>query len=148
MIDFSRFHGHRPHDAEPYYLLRDGTHHQVRRNFELHEFQCNDGTPIVLIHPALANMAQALRDAFGVPVGLNSAYRTYAYNEGIEGSAEHSRHLWGMAIDPVVQDVPPAEVTDWAEAHDVGGIGYYESFTHLDVQGRNRRWGPRLSIDE
>ena len=142
-MDLTRWNRHRPHDSQAWNLLSDGTQTQVTEDFKLYEYQCNDGTPILLIHPALSEMLQSLRDHFGVPVELNSAFRTYAYNDTIEGSAEQSRHLWGMAADPVVQGVPPREVTNWAEAHDVGGIGYYHDFTHLDVQGRNRRWGPR-----
>lgn len=141
---FFTYHGHRPHDSKAYNLLTDGTQHQLRENFRLHEFQCSDGTPILLAHPAMLNMLQALRDELGL-VKVASGYRTYAHNEGIEGSAEHSRHLWGLAADVVVPRMPPSSVTRWAEQHEVGGIGYYERFTHLDVQGRNRRWGPRLS---
>jgi len=39
--------------------------------------------------------------------------------------------------------VPANTVADFAETLGVGGIGRYDTFTHVDVWGWNRRWDNR-----
>lgn len=108
-------------------------------NFSLGEFQCNDGTDEVLVHPALVAMLQMIRDHFNAPVTINSAYRTPSHNASI-GGAKSSQHLKGMAADIVVKGVDPSDVADFAEDLGAGGIGRYDTFTHVDVWGTLRRW--------
>ena len=48
-----------------------------------------------------------------------------------------------MAADVKVHGKTPDEVATWAEAMAWGGVGRYNSFTHLDVFGVNRRWDNR-----
>lgn len=143
MSKTTRLHSRRPQGSKVYYTLKHGVNMQLSPNFKLHEFQCEDGTHVLLVHPALVTGLQRLRDHFGRPVTINSAFRTHAHNNDV-GGVQESRHLWGMAADVVIDEVPPTHVRDWAENEGWGGIGYYYSFTHLDVQGRDRRWGPAL----
>ena len=76
------------------------------RYFILSEFQCNDGTDIVLVHPLLIVLLNDLRAFFGVLVVINSGYRTESYNESM-GGAPQSRHRLGMAADVVVFNTAP-----------------------------------------
>jgi len=48
--------------------------------------------------------------------------------------------MYGLAADVKVQGKTPSDVADWADRHGFGGVGRYESFTHLDVFGQDRRW--------
>lgn len=144
-------HSQDPADAVAYSTLASGVHrmmeksfmHDLAKDFSLHEMQCSDGSHAVLAHPALIHGLQELRNHANAPVTIESGYRTAAHNEAI-GGATRSRHLYGMAADVTVGGMTPAEVQAWAEQMQFGGIGYYPTFTHLDVQGKGRRWGPAL----
>lgn len=129
------------------YDLADGDL-PLSEHFRLSEFRCNDGSTIILVHPALVDLLEAVRakasQKFGlVTITINSAYRTVAYNKSI-GGAPRSQHIKGMAADIKVKhngrQIPPADVARVAEGFDPGGIGTYRTFTHLDVYEANRRW--------
>lgn len=135
-----------PYDAHVYHVERDSYFvDPLGPHFTVSEFQCNDGTPILLLHTALVELVKRCRHEFKAPVIINSAYRTHAHNAAV-GGAEDSRHVYGMAADIDVQGVPPATVADWADAVGVGGVGRYDTFTHLDVWGENRRWNLRSDV--
>jgi len=139
-----KLHSQDPADAVAYNIVDKGVHYRLSRNFKLHEFQSNDGSFAVLVHPALSYGFQKLRDDSGGEVYITSAHRTHAYNLTLPGAADESRHLYGMAGDVKSAVWTPPTVQEWAEENGWGGIGYYHKFTHLDVQGKNRRWGPAL----
>lgn len=110
--------------------------------FNANEFKCHDGTPIFLLHPILLEWLDELRREFG-PTRINSGFRTGAYNEKIGGSS-NSRHRYGLAADvDCVEVTDPESVASWAERKGFGGIGRYNTFTHLDVWGEDRRWNNR-----
>ena len=134
-------HSQDPADAVAYNILADGPTKKIRPDFELREFRSRDGSIAVLIHPVLADGLQQLRIDSGGAVMITSAHRTNAHNSLI-GGVEDSRHLYGEAGD-VLSDVwTPPRVQQWAVDMGWGGIGFYHDFTHLDVHGRHRRWGP------
>lgn len=120
----------------------EGRGAECGKNFVLSEFQCNDGTDILLLHPALVRYLNVLREHFGVPCRVNSGFRTHAYNSQI-GGADDSRHLYGMAADIVFDGVGPQVVADFAEDYGFGGVGRYHDFTHVDVWLEGRRWDNR-----
>lgn len=110
-------------------------------NFRVREFACKDGSDTIFISSDLAKLLQQIRARFARPVTINSAYRTETHNRAIGGSP-HSRHLYGMAADIVVQGVTPPEVAAFAETllPHTGGIGRYKDFTHVDVRRVMSRW--------
>lgn len=110
-------------------------------HFKVNEFACKDGTDTVFISPALVTTLEQIRKHFDVPVIINSGYRTEAYNKKVGGAA-YSQHKYGTAADIVVKGVTPAEVAKYAETILVGmgGIGIYNSFTHIDVRKIKSRW--------
>lgn len=63
------------------------------------------------------------------------------------GGASASYHTKGMAADLDVQGASPKEVADVIENMmkngeiPDGGLGRYESFTHIDIRSRPARWG-------
>jgi uncharacterized protein YcbK (DUF882 family) len=110
---------------------------KLSRSFRLSEFQCKDGTPLILVHPALIVALQIIRDRFG-PITINSAYRTEVHNKAI-GGAVKSLHMSGLAADIVAQGIRPSEVAKFAVELGMGGVHAYQSFTHVDV-GARREW--------
>jgi uncharacterized protein YcbK (DUF882 family) len=71
---------------------------------------------------------------------VTSGNRCKEYNASIGGGL-NSQHLYGKAADIKVEGVNPQEVADFAEELlDEGGIGRYNSFTHVDVRNRKARW--------
>jgi len=126
-------------EVESFSLSRHGGDMQLSDNFILREFACKDGSDEVKVHPNLVVMLQMIRDHFGAPVSISSAYRTESHNAKI-GGAKNSAHKKGMAADIRVKGVKPAEVAEYADYLGAGGIGRYHTFTHVDVWGAMRRW--------
>jgi len=129
-----------PMQAEMRRVSAEGFGAPVSEHFALGEFQSHDGTDILLLHPWLVDACAEVRAHFGRPCRINSGFRTNAHNADI-GGASQSKHLLGMAADLDVDGVTPDEVADFAaRVLQVGGLGRYDTFTHIDVFGYRRRW--------
>ena len=129
--------------VKTYSVKKDGSTY-LSKNFKVSEFKCNDGSDTVLISDKLVDLLQNIRDHFGVAVTINSAYRTESYNKKI-GGATKSQHVNGTAADIVVKGATPLEVAQYVEhiMPGSGGIGVYQSFTHVDVRASRIRWDNR-----
>ena len=122
---------------------------QLTKNFHLHEFACNDGTPVPdeLIPNVrkLAEQLQVLRDHIGEPLNINSAYRHTAYNQNI-GGKPNSQHLTASAADITVRSMSPRKLKGVVERLIkqkklyFGGIGLYPGFLHVDIRTTMARW--------
>lgn len=110
-------------------------------NFRVYEFACQDGSDVVFVAPALVTILQKVRTHFGKAVTINSAYRTATHNKKVGGAA-YSQHLYGTAADIVVKGVAPKTVAAYVETllPGKGGIGIYDTFTHVDVREVKSRW--------
>ncbi len=108
----------------------------------MREFRCKNGSDKILIADELVKLLQKIRDHYGKPITINSAYRTPAYNKKV-GGAKYSQHVQGKAADIVISGVTPYEVAKYAESLGAGGIGLYNSFTHVDVRPGKSRWDQR-----
>lgn len=142
-----------------FHIEHDGPNKQISSNFVLKEFACRDGSPLVLIHRALPNLLEIIRrdcqKAVGLPVKvvITSGFRSEAHNTRI-GGAKKSKHLGGFAADIKVYykteddwaQMPPNVVAHVAEASNPGGVGRYDTFTHVDTWGKNRRWDQRTHV--
>lgn len=116
-----------------YSLANDGTT-ALSTNFKVSEFKCQDGTDTVYVSPELVTLLQKVRDHFGAPVVISSAYRTEAHNVKV-GGATYSKHKYGMAADIKVTGVDVLDVCKYvASITTTGGIGRYATFTHVDVR--------------
>lgn len=113
----------------------------VSKNFQVKEFACKDGSDPVFIAEKLVIILQKIRDHFSKPVTITSAFRTYTHNKK-EGGANYSKHLYGTAADFKVSGIKPKDVANFAETllANSGGIGIYDSFTHIDVRKEKSRW--------
>ena len=113
----------------------------LSRNFRVREFACGVGTDTVFVAPELVTVLQNIRDHFGKAVTINSGYRTETHNKKVGGAA-YSQHKYGTAADISVSGVTPSKVAAYAETllPGKGGIGIYNSFTHVDVRPVKSRW--------
>jgi zinc D-Ala-D-Ala carboxypeptidase len=109
-------------------------------NFSPEEIACRGGGKTRINEPALDRL-QALRDKLGVPLIVNSAYRSPAYNRKV-GGAKRSMHLQGAAFDISMANHDPVSFEAAARAVGFTGFGFYprQNFMHVDI-GRARQWG-------
>lgn len=121
---------------------------RLSNHFRLAEFACGDGCGYGLevddVAPELVDALEALRAMCGGhPMIINSACRCPIHNRAV-GGARNSQHLCGTAADVRVDGVDPDVVASTAETIDAfGGIGRYDTFTHLDVREQRARWDRR-----
>ena len=80
-----------------------------------------------------------------LPLLVTSGYRTSGHNAVLENAARTSMHLYGYAADIQVRGYAPRAVALAASFFSEGGIGLYDTFTHLDVWQR-RTWVERPRI--
>lgn len=114
----------------------------VSENFKLYEFESPD-TKEVKLDPVLLVKLQALRDRVGVPLQINSGYRTRKHNQEV-GGVDDSEHCEGRASDvkcPAGMTID--EFAGHCEAVGFDGIGKYDTFIHVDVRGKKARWDYR-----
>lgn len=123
-----------------YSKTRDGNK-KLSTNFRVREFACADGSDPIFIDTELVNTLQKIRKHFNKAVTITSAYRTPTRNKTVGGTA-YSQHLYGMAADIKVSGVSPRKVAEYAETllPNSGGIGIYDTFTHVDVRKTKSRW--------
>ena len=130
-----------------YSLAKDGAK-LLAPDFKVRELRCRDGTDTVMVDEALTVVLQCIREHFGKPVVITSAYRTPAHNAKA-GGAKFSQHLYGRAADIRVQGVSVEDVAAYAESlmPDWGGVGRYPvkagratGWVHVDTRADKARW--------
>jgi len=123
----------------------------ISANFSWHEFNCHDGTPVPDIYKGnivklVGDVLQPLRDALGLPIKVNSGYRTPEYNKDC-GGVENSQHLLARAADITIKGLSADEtnhivrgymIARWAFSEQGGGVGWYKGFTHVDIRDSDR----------
>lgn len=119
--------------VDKYSLKVDGEK-KISPNFKLKEFKCKDGSDEVLLDSSFVReKLQAIRDHFGKPVLINSAYRTESYNKKV-GGAKNSYHMKGMAFDIRISGVDLDTICKYAQSIGVLGIIRYNTFVHIDAR--------------
>lgn len=111
-------------------------------NFSPEEIACR-GTGRVGIDAEAMGKLQALRDALGAPLMINSAYRSPEHNKAV-GGAKASQHLRARAFDISMTNHDPEHFERAARAVGFTGFGFYKrnNFIHVDT-GPDREWGAR-----
>lgn len=123
----------------------------MTKNFKIQEFECNCGNCKMSADVKnniikLAEQLQILRDKVKKPIKINSGYRCKNYNDNIIKGAKHSQHKLGKAADIVVKGMLSEDVynlvTEMVENGELcfGGVGKYNSFTHVDIRENTARW--------
>ena len=100
-------------------------------NFVLSEFMQERKGRFSLFQVHAVESLQALREATGGPLNINSGYRNVTYNEGVGGVA-HSRHMYGDAADMYSSVVSLEELGSLCDGLDASYVGYYETHVHCD----------------
>ena len=129
--------------VETYSLAREGDK-LLSPHFRVREFACRDGADLVKIDTDLVELLERIRTAACGAVTVNSGYRTASYNQKV-GGARASQHLLGRAADIQVSGASPLLVGQIAEYYlgGHGGIGVYQTFTHVDTRTARARWDQR-----
>lgn len=114
---------------------------KLTKNFAIYEFACKGAgcCSTVKVDTDLVAILQKIRDHFGKPVYINSAYRCAKHNAAVGGSSG-SYHTKGMAADIRVDGIAPIEVAKFAESIGVLGIGQYSNFVHVDTRKTKFFW--------
>lgn len=128
----------------------------LTKNLSWHEMDCKDGTKVPQKYRQnatnIANKVQAVCDALDAQkVIVTSAYRTPLHNNFV-GGVPTSSHLEAKAIDfYLIKDgtvMNPQMVGMWIKAGDYeGGLGIYDTFTHLDI-GAKRVWNKSSVVSD
>tara|TARA_R100001440_G_scaffold19844_3_gene33431 strand:- start:2150 stop:2545 length:396 start_codon:yes stop_codon:yes gene_type:complete len=126
----------------------------MTKNFKIDEFKCKGNLKgckcempedVYKNIQELAENLQIIRDELQEPIKINSAYRCEAWNS-INNGASKSQHLQGKAADIVVKNFTPDEVANALDNLQqggfikAGGLGRYDTFTHIDIRGTQARW--------
>lgn len=110
-------------------------------DFSPSEIACK-GSGAILIDYRAMDALQKFRYLVGVPVVLNSAYRSTQHNKAIGGSPT-SLHLAGCAFDVrITPRLTRQVIHDKAIEAGFTGIGDYNTFVHIDT-GKKRYWDYR-----
>ena len=125
---------------------------KITKNFNREEFDCRCGCKMpddVFDNiKDLAHELQIIREHSGESITINSAYRCPSHNKSI-GGVKNSQHILGKAADIVINNIRPTNVAnmieDMLEVEDlfpfyIGGIGRYNTFTHVDIRPTKARW--------
>ena len=115
-------------------LVRDGNTY-VSSSFQVREFRSRDGADKILICPALVSNLQRIRDHFGRPVIITSAYRTESHNQR-QGGSPSSRHVTGQAADFWISGVSINDIYDFAVSIGIPSVIRYpdRGFVHIDTR--------------
>ena len=109
--------------------------------FDRSEFACTCGCGFDTVDYELLRCLEYIREHFDKPVIVDSGCRCPAYNSRIPNSSPNSQHLLGRAADIRVAGIEPSLVQELAEQMEVGGLGKYNTFTHIDTRTDARaRW--------
>ena len=125
---------------------------KLTNNFSKSEFDCKSGEemPLEVLENVklLAIQLQKIREYVGKPIIINSAYRSKAHNKAI-GGVKTSQHILGKAADITIDTFTPDEVVSIIEnmltnemlgGFYIGGLGSYNTFTHVDIRDKKARW--------
>ena len=123
---------------------------KLTENFNIEEFDCNDGTKVpekyVSNAKKVAENLQVLRDYLVESVSITgSGYRTKEHNDKI-GGAKESQHLTANGADINAKNKTPKQLAAIIEKlikagkMEEGGIGIYKGFVHYDRRGTKARW--------
>ena len=118
--------------------------------FDTKEFESKDGrqSPFddTVVKRELIVKLNAIRSKYGKPIVVNSGYRSPEHNAAV-GGVKNSFHTLGLAADirPLsknMDDLPELQrICD--EMNRTGGVGFYDTFVHVDVRGEYARWDNR-----
>jgi len=115
---------------------------KLSKHFRREEFACNHCGKLLQDPPRkLLDWLESVREHFRAPTVIISGYRCPTHNTNV-GGAKHSKHMDGIAADIAVQGIHAHQVHAYLKRliGDEGGLGKYETFTHIDTRWKKSRW--------
>ncbi|RLA83623.1 MAG: hypothetical protein DRG78_03815 [Epsilonproteobacteria bacterium] len=109
--------------------------------FKEKEFDCKCGCGLNNIKSELVVILDDLREKFNSPCTVNSACRCESHNASV-GGVTSSKHLWGNAVDISIKGFSTDDVYKYLDNKYPNslGIGYYDTFIHIDLRKERTRW--------
>lgn len=117
----------------------------ISKYFKLSEFHSKDGADfpkeVLQNLQKLAVNLDVIREEIGLPIHVNSGYRSTQHNKKI-GGAKNSYHVKGMASDLSVRAISPGELKEIivglmdSKKITAGGVKAYDTFVHYDIRGK------------
>jgi hypothetical protein len=102
-------------------------------NFKLKELMQPEKGQWALFSPAALMRVQKVRESLGVPLYVNSAFRSPGYNAGIDGAAKYSRHQYGDAVDVSTKGATSlTQIKSACEAQGADFTKLYDTHVHCD----------------
>jgi uncharacterized protein YcbK (DUF882 family) len=115
---------------------------KLTENFNRSEFACNCGCGLDTVDSETVRILQEIRDHYNKPITINSGCRCKEYNDLIGGS-KNSQHVKCRAVDFYIKGEDTFELYVHVRDTypDIGGIGRYPNFIHIDTRtGYKARW--------
>lgn len=122
----------------------ENSNYNITEHFKINEFACKNGESVPPHYlpnvRKIATQLEIIRTHLGMPIVINSAYRTKEYNKKV-GGAVASQHLTASAVDIVVKGCTPHYVFTIIRslmrcgAIAGGCIILYKNFVHYDIRG-------------
>lgn len=113
---------------------------RLSRHFVLNELKCSCGkceTTASDIDSNLVYNLEKLRDAFGLPLKINSGYRCEDHNKAV-GGAKNSQHKYGKAADISTKHFNSEDKYRLIQLifrmNTFTGIGIHRDFIHVDTR--------------
>jgi zinc D-Ala-D-Ala carboxypeptidase len=121
------------------------------QNFSDQELRCKCGCKGNLMDQAfLDEVLQPIRDEFGRPMLLTSAYRCPEYNDFVSSTGRTGPHTTGRAVDVLVSGPDAHFLIELAFDFGVRGIGIMQRGPHkkryLHLDNLDQQSGPRPFI--
>ena len=118
--------------------------------FDTKEFESKDGKPSpfdeTVVKRELIVLLNAIRSRYGKPIVVTSGYRSPEHNEAV-GGVKNSYHTLGLAADirPLNENRSDVSLLQGIcdEMNPHGGVGFYDTFCHVDIRGERARWDNR-----
>jgi zinc D-Ala-D-Ala carboxypeptidase len=111
----------------------------ITSNFTNTELSCHCGCGVNLMSVPFVGLLQKIRDNYGKPMIVTSAYRCKAYNDSIPGAAPESWHCKGLAVDIACQSpLDRYRLIKLAIDFGITGIGVSSKFLHFDIGHADR----------
>ena len=108
--------------------------------FDREEFRCKCGGKYCNGFPAepekkLVQLADRVREHFGVPAVVSSGVRCKTHNANVGGAAT-SRHMEGKAVDFCVRNMPASVVLPYVQAQTEVRYAYAidSNYIHMDIK--------------
>ena len=117
-------------------------------NLSRHEFACEckcgfdaaDKELVDVMQLACDDLSREFSKRFLIKV--TGGNRCRKHNESIPGSAENSKHIFGIGADWCLIGLPAAALYSYLDRKypDKYGMGLYSNRVHLDIRPQRARW--------